>query len=74
MAQKRIRISTVIPVYNAEKYLERCLDSVLSQDLEDLELICVDDGSSDGTLGILKNYARKFSNFFLSDRKINMQV
>ena len=52
------KLSVIIPVYNAEKYLEQCLDSVINQTLLDLEIICVDDGSSDKSLDILKKYAR----------------
>lgn len=46
-----------MPVYNAEKYLERSISSVLNQSFKDFELICVNDGSTDGSLGILKNFA-----------------
>lgn len=49
-------ISVIIPVYNAEKYLERCLDSILAQTYTNLELILVDDGSTDTTLSICKRY------------------
>lgn len=52
-------ISVVIPCYNVEKYLKQCMDSVLSQTLKDIEVLCVDDGSSDGTLDILKEYQKK---------------
>ncbi|MBS6941027.1 MAG: glycosyltransferase family 2 protein [Slackia piriformis] len=51
-------ISIVIPVYNTARYLERCLDSVLSQTFSDIEVICVDDGSSDGSAAILDARAR----------------
>lgn len=54
------KISVVIPVYNAEKFLRRCLDSVIRQSLEEKEIICVDDGSSDGSLNILKEYEGKY--------------
>lgn len=53
------KVSVVIPVYNVEKYLGECLDSVLRQTLKDLEVICVDDGSMDGSPAILAEYARK---------------
>lgn len=53
-------VSVIIPVYNAEKYLSRCLDSVVQQTLKDIEIICVDDGSTDRTSTILENYRSKF--------------
>jgi glycosyltransferase involved in cell wall biosynthesis len=49
-------ISVIIPVYNAEKYIAKCLDSVLASTLSDIEVICVDDGSTDDSLSILKQY------------------
>ncbi len=54
-----MKISLVIPVFNSEKYLPACLDSVLSQTHRDLEVICVDDGSSDGSARILADYAAR---------------
>lgn len=51
------RISVVVPVYNAELYLSKCLESILNQTFEDFELICVDDGSSDDSVAILTSYA-----------------
>lgn len=53
------KISVIIPVYNQERFLSKCLDSVLNQDLEDIEIICVDDGSTDSTYSILQSYASK---------------
>lgn len=55
------RITVIMPLYNAEKYLEECLDSVLAQSFTDIEVICVDDASDDGTLNILKKYCSKDS-------------
>ena len=52
-----IKISVIVPVYNAEKYLKKCLDSVLNQTLKDIEVICIDDGSSDSSFEILKKYS-----------------
>lgn len=52
-------ISVIIPVYNTAAYLPRCLDSVCNQTLKDLEIICVDDASTDGSAAILAEYAAK---------------
>ncbi len=53
------KVSVIIPVYNVEKYLPECLDSVISQTLKEIEIICVDDGSTDNSVNILKEYAKK---------------
>ncbi|CDE89805.1 predicted glycosyltransferase [Clostridium sp. CAG:729] len=53
------KISIIVPVYNVEKYLSRCLDSLLNQTLKDIEIICVNDGSTDESLKILESYAEK---------------
>ena len=53
------KVSVIIPVYNVEAYLRQCLDSVVNQTLKDIEIICVDDGSTDGSAAILKEYATK---------------
>ena len=53
------KISVVIPVYNAEEFLNDSLSSVLNQTFDDIELICVNDGSTDGSLEILEAYAAK---------------
>lgn len=50
----------IIPVYNVELYLRECLDSVLNQGFESCELICINDGSTDGSLAILEEYAQKY--------------
>lgn len=59
------KISVIIPVYNVEKYLPRCLDSVLAQTFADFEIICVNDSSPDNSAAILKEYAKK-------DKRINI--
>ena len=55
------KISVIIPVYNVEQYLRECLDSVVNQTFRDLEIICVNDGSTDGSPAILDEYAAKDS-------------
>ena len=52
-------ISVIIPVYNVEPYLRECLDSVLNQTLRDIEIICINDCSTDGSLAVLNDYALK---------------
>jgi HAD superfamily hydrolase (TIGR01549 family) len=53
------KVSVIIPVYNAEPYLKRCLDSVCNQTLKDIEIICVNDGSTDNSLEILRKYEKE---------------
>ncbi len=53
------RLSIIIPVYNAERHLRACLDSLLAQSIKDMEIICVDDGSTDESGAILAEYAAK---------------
>ena len=57
--KKNVKISVIIPVYNAEAYIEQCLESVMNQTLKDIEIICVDDGSTDNSISILKEYEKK---------------
>ena len=59
MVKKQVKVSVVIPVYNVEKYLRPCLDSVIKQTLQDLEIICVDDASPDSCPQILDEYAER---------------
>lgn len=55
------KVSVIVPVYNVEQYLPVCLDSILAQTLNDIEVICVDDGSTDQSPAILDEYAQKDS-------------
>ncbi|MBR3605853.1 MAG: glycosyltransferase family 2 protein [Candidatus Gastranaerophilales bacterium] len=53
------KISVIIPVYNVEKYLAECLDSVINQTLKEIEILCVNDGSTDASAEIIEQYAKK---------------
>ncbi|PAV09386.1 glycosyltransferase family 2 protein [Methanocorpusculum parvum] len=53
------KVSVIIPIYNTEKYLRQCLDTIITQTLQDIEIICVDDGSTDKSLEILLQYQKK---------------
>ncbi len=53
------KVSVIVPVYNVGKYLEKCLESIISQSFKDIEIICVNDGSTDNSLQILTEYANK---------------
>lgn len=63
------KISVIIPAYNVEKYIDQCLSSLRDQTLEDIEIVVVDDGSTDYTINIIKNYCEKDSRFFLLTQK-----
>ena len=56
-----VKVSVIIPVYNVERYLRQCLDSVVNQTLRDIEVICVDDGSTDDSPAILASYTARDS-------------
>ena len=56
---KAIGISVIVAVYNMEKYLKQCLDSILVQTLKNIEIICINDGSKDDSQKILDEYAKR---------------
>ena len=60
-----VKVSVIIPVYNGQKYLRKCLDSVCAQTLRDIEIICVDDGSTDDSLQILNDYRQNDARFYV---------
>ena len=62
------KISVVVPVYNVEKYLKECINSIINQTLEDIEIICVNDGSTDSSLEILNDYAKKDSRIIVINK------
>ncbi len=57
-----MRFGIVVPVYNAEKYLKKCLDSIYGQDFKDYEVLLIDDGSTDNSAAICDEYARRYPN------------
>jgi glycosyltransferase involved in cell wall biosynthesis len=63
------KVSLIIPVYNTEKYLRKCLDSVINQTFKSIEIICIDDGSTDESLSILNEYAKKDERFIVLTQK-----
>ena len=63
------KVSIIIPTYNVENYLRECMDSVTRQTLKDIEIICINDGSTDGSLEILKEYADKDPRIVLVDKE-----
>ncbi len=65
------KVSVIIPVYNAEKYLKKCLDSACGQTLKEIEIICVNDCSPDSSLEILNEYASKDNRIKIIDFKEN---
>lgn len=68
------KVSVIIPVYNVEQYLEKCLNSVCGQTLEDIEIICINDCSPDNSLEILKKYAAQDNRIKIIDFKENQGV
>lgn len=53
------KVSIIVPVYNVEKYLSKCLNSLINQTLREIEILCVDDGSTDNSSKILENFVQK---------------
>ena len=69
-----VEISVLIPSHNVEKYIRECLDSIVNQTFKEMEIICIDDGSTDSTLDILNEYALKDSRIRVYENKENKGV
>jgi len=69
MVDNNIKISFIIPVYNVEKYIGQCIDSVLKQTIKEKEIILVNDGSQDGSFDICKEYQKKYNFIKVIDKK-----
>ena len=68
-----IKVSVIVPCYNAEPYLVRCLDSLVNQTLEEIEIICVNDASPDNGIAILRDYEARYHNLTVIDLKENIR-
>lgn len=68
------KVSVIIPVYNTEKYLTKCLESVIKQTYKNIEIIAVDDGSEDNSFGILNEYSKKDSRIKVFQNEVNRGV
>lgn len=64
-----VKLSVVVPIYNVEKYLPKCLDSIINQTFKDFECFLVNDGSKDNSLSIIKDYLKKDDRFILIDKE-----
>ena len=64
-----IGVSIIVPVYNKERFLRQCLDSLLDQTYRAIEIICVNDGSTDGSLEILQDYAERDNRIVVIDQE-----
>lgn len=64
-----VKVSIIIPVYNVEKYLRECMDTVIGQTLREIEIICINDGSADHSLEILKEYQKKDQRILVIDKE-----
>lgn len=66
-----MKLSVIVPVYNVENYISRCLDSILNQEVDDIEVIVINDGSKDGSQLIIDQYVKKYPNIIYSYQKKN---
>lgn len=69
--KQELLLSVIVPIYNTQKYLEECLDSLLNQNITNYEIICINDGSTDKSLEILEKYSNNHSNIKLISQEIN---
>jgi glycosyltransferase involved in cell wall biosynthesis len=66
---KKIKISVIMPIYNDETFIGESLKSIINQTLKDIEIICINDGSTDNSLTILKNYQKNYPNIIIINQK-----
>lgn len=65
----RVKVSVLVPIYNVEDFLPECLDSLVNQTLKEIEIICINDGSKDSSLEIIKRYAKEDKRIVIIDKK-----
>lgn len=71
LENRPIKVSVIVPIYNVEAYLERCLMSLVNQSLEEIEILCVNDGSKDNSQDIIDRFVEKYPNKVVSLPKLN---
>jgi len=64
-----VKVSIIVPTFNVEEYLVECMDSIIKQTLQEIEIICINDGSTDGSLAILQRYAADDSRIIIVDKE-----
>lgn len=64
-----LKVSIIVPVYNAEKYIKECIESLINQTLKEIEIICINDGSTDNSLNILKDYEKLDNRIKIIDKE-----
>lgn len=64
-----MKVSVIVPVYNTEKYLRDCLESLVNQTIDEIEIIVINDGSTDNSLQVIKSYKERYNNIILIDKK-----
>lgn len=69
MKNMDVKVSAIVPVYNTEKFLEKCIRSIMSQTLKEIEIICINDGSTDNSLEILKKLQKEDNRIIIIDKK-----
>ncbi len=72
--KKKVDVSVIIPVYNTEKYLKKCLDSIINQEYQVLEIIVINDGSTDNSKRIINNYMKKYNNIVYFEKSNSGQA
>ena len=68
-----VKVSIIVPIYNTEKYIEKCLNSLVNQTLRDIEIICVNDGSTDNSMIIVRKFANKDSRIKIFEQENKKQ-